>query len=83
MEFFLGHAQEAHEAWHRVLELATGTGRVAIPIAQAGIRIVGLDLHAEMLARAGSEVESLYGDCFGGQFGDTSPEMVWVARLLS
>ena len=82
VEFFLGLAHEAHEAGHPVLELATGTGRVAIPIARAGIRVAGLDLHAEMLARAGSKVEALYGDCFGGQFGDTSPEMVWVARLL-
>lgn len=52
VEFFLGLAHEAHAAGHPVLELATGTGRVAIPIAQAGISIVGLDLHAEMLARA-------------------------------
>ena len=52
VEFFLGLAREAHEAGHSVLELATGTGRVAIPIARAGIRVAGLDLHAEMLARA-------------------------------
>ena len=36
-----------------------------------------------LLVRTGFEVEALYGDCFGGQFEDTSPEMVWVARLLS
>ena len=52
VEFFLGLAHEAHAAGHPVLELASGTGRVAIPIAQAEIRVVGLDLHAEMLARA-------------------------------
>ena len=33
-----------------------------------------------LLARTGFEVEALYGDCFGEEFGDTSPEMVWVAR---
>ena len=52
VEFFLGLAHEAHDAGHPVLELAAGTGRVAILIAKAGIRVVGLDLHAEMLARA-------------------------------
>jgi ubiquinone/menaquinone biosynthesis C-methylase UbiE len=35
-----------------VLELAAGTGRLAIPIAQEGIKIVGLDTSQEMLAAA-------------------------------
>jgi SAM-dependent methyltransferase len=35
-----------------VLELGTGTGRVAIPVAKAGARLVGIDRSAEMLARA-------------------------------
>ncbi len=34
----------------RVLELAIGTGRVAIPMAQRGVRIEGLDASAEMIA---------------------------------
>lgn len=33
-----------------ILELGCGTGRVLIPTARAGIEIVGLDLHAAMLA---------------------------------
>jgi SAM-dependent methyltransferase len=33
-----------------------------------------------LFARAGFEVEALYGDFFGADFTDTSPEMVWVAR---
>ena len=32
-----------------VLELACGTGRAAIPLAQAGHRVVGLDYDAKML----------------------------------
>lgn len=52
VEFFLALAQEAHAAGHAVLELACGTGRVAIPIAEAGVRVVGLDQSAAMLARA-------------------------------
>ncbi len=35
-----------------VLELAVGTGRVAVPLAQAGYRVTGVDLDPRMLARA-------------------------------
>jgi ubiquinone/menaquinone biosynthesis C-methylase UbiE len=35
-----------------VLELGCGTGRIAVPIARAGSRIVGIDRSEEMLARA-------------------------------
>jgi ubiquinone/menaquinone biosynthesis C-methylase UbiE len=35
-----------------VLELGCGTGRIAVPIARAGARIVGIDRSQEMLARA-------------------------------
>jgi SAM-dependent methyltransferase len=36
----------------RVLELGCGTGRVAVPLARAGVDIVGIDRSAPMLARA-------------------------------
>ncbi len=35
-----------------VLELGTGTGRIAIPVARAGARVTGIDLSAPMLQRA-------------------------------
>jgi SAM-dependent methyltransferase len=35
-----------------VLELGCGTGRIAIPLAEAGIRITGLDISQKMLERA-------------------------------
>jgi ubiquinone/menaquinone biosynthesis C-methylase UbiE len=35
-----------------VLELGCGTGRIAVPVARAGARIVGIDRSQEMLARA-------------------------------
>ena len=35
-----------------VLELGCGTGRIAIPVARAGARIIGIDRSEEMLARA-------------------------------
>lgn len=42
----------AQEAAGSVLELGCGTGRVTIPLAQAGIPITGLDVTPGMLARA-------------------------------
>jgi ubiquinone/menaquinone biosynthesis C-methylase UbiE len=35
-----------------VLELGCGTGRIAFPLARAGVEVVGIDRSAEMLARA-------------------------------
>ena len=49
VDFYVGLAREATPP---VLELGCGTGRVAIPIAQAGVEIVGLDRAPAMLARA-------------------------------
>jgi SAM-dependent methyltransferase len=53
-----------------VLELACGTGRLTIPIAQAGLEIVGLDASSSMLshlqikaAAAGIEIPLLEADC--------------------
>jgi ubiquinone/menaquinone biosynthesis C-methylase UbiE len=40
----------------RVLELGSGTGRVAVPIARAGRAIVGIDRSEAMLARARARV---------------------------
>ena len=55
---------------HPVLELACGTGRLTIPIAQAGVDTVGLDISPSMLAHArmkakacGVEIEFVEGDC--------------------
>lgn len=39
-----------------VLELGCGTGRITIPVARAGARIVGIDRSAEMLARGGQRL---------------------------
>jgi SAM-dependent methyltransferase len=36
----------------RVLELGCGTGRIAVPLARAGVPLVGIDRSAEMLAYA-------------------------------
>jgi ubiquinone/menaquinone biosynthesis C-methylase UbiE len=57
---------------HSILEIATGTGRAAIPIAQAGHRVVGVDYAKDMLDLArhkrdavglsDREMRLLYGD---------------------
>ena len=36
-----------------VLELGVGTGRLAVPLAAAGYRVIGVDRDAAMLERAG------------------------------
>src|SRR3982750_829342 len=47
--FFLGQLPKRKQD---ILELAVGTARAAIPIAQAGHRVVGVDYAADMLAIA-------------------------------
>ena len=47
--FFLGQLPRRRQ---RILELAAGTARAAIPLAQAGHRVVGVDYAADMLAVA-------------------------------
>ena len=42
-----------------VLEIACGTGRVTIPIAQEGISVTGLDIVAGMIERARSKAVGL------------------------
>lgn len=52
VEFYTRLALEAHGSGHPVLELACGTGRVTIPVAREGVRVVGLDRSPAMLGRA-------------------------------
>jgi SAM-dependent methyltransferase len=54
VDFYL---EEAHTTRADVLELGCGTGRVLIPVARLGKRIVGVDASAEMLAQARVRVE--------------------------
>lgn len=44
-----------------VLELGCGTGRILVPVAKAGVPIVGIDRSAPMLARARRRVRRLSG----------------------
>lgn len=56
VEFYVAEAKRAQGP---VLELGCGTGRITIPIAEAGIPIVGLDRAPAMLARAHKKIAQL------------------------
>ena len=53
--FYLDAAKSADG---RVLELGCGTGRIAIPIAQSGVEIVGLDFSTAMLERTRKKADA-------------------------
>jgi SAM-dependent methyltransferase len=55
------YQQLAHEVGGAVLELAVGSGRLGIPIALAGQRVVGVDNDPAMLERARAEWERARG----------------------
>ncbi len=64
-----------------LLDVATGSGNVAIAAAQAGAKVTGLDLTPELLevarrrgAEAGLEIEWLQGDAEALPFADDSFE---------
>jgi len=46
LDFYVSLAREAQPP---VVELAAGTGRVSLPIARAGVPIIGIDRSVEML----------------------------------
>jgi SAM-dependent methyltransferase len=41
----------------RVLEIGIGTGRIALPVVEAGCRVIGFDLSADMLHEVGAQLE--------------------------
>lgn len=53
--FYLAAARRARGP---VLELACGTGRLTLPLAKAGLDVVGLDAAAPMIARAGAKARA-------------------------
>src|SRR5436190_9111434 len=85
--FFLGHLPKKRQ---EVLELAVGTGRAAIPISQAGHRVVGVDNNRKMLAEArrkrdavglrDRELELLHGDVLKLNLGR---KFDWVCLLFN
>jgi len=64
------YLKQARELGGEVLELACGTGRITIPLAEAGTKITGLDQEEGMLRQArakaaekGITVDWVQGDC--------------------
>lgn len=55
VEFYV---DQALAAGGPVVELAVGTGRIAVPIAQAGLRVIGVDSSPGMLAKARAAAEA-------------------------
>lgn len=49
LDFYRSFAIEAASRGESVLDIACGTGRVAIPLAKQGIKVVGLDISTPML----------------------------------
>ena len=84
------YVEEAVRSGGPVLELGVGTGRIAVPIAAAGIRVVGVDLSAGMLevAReraelAGVELDLRQGDMRDPPIGEeTFPLVICPFRSL-
>src|SRR3954452_15685819 len=63
---------EAERSGGPVLELGVGTGRIAVPIAAAGIEVIGVDLSAGMLevARERAELAGVQIDLRQGDMRD-------------
>lgn len=59
LSFYVEYARSANG---KILELGCGTGRVLIPVAQAGCDIVGLDLSEPMLARCRKRLQQQPGE---------------------
>jgi SAM-dependent methyltransferase len=83
------YVAEAVHAGGPVLELGVGTGRIAVPTALAGVRIVGVDSSAAMLeiarsyaASAGVEVDLRLGDMRNPPVDGTFPLVTIPFRSL-
>jgi SAM-dependent methyltransferase len=59
--FYAGRAARELPADGEVLEIGTGTGRLAERFIQAGYRVTGIDVSAEMLARAAQRLDAYPG----------------------
>jgi SAM-dependent methyltransferase len=85
------YVEEAVRSGGPVLELGVGTGRVAVPIAAAGVQVVGVDLSAGMLevAREQAELSGVDLDLRHGDMrdppvdvGETFPLVICPFRSL-
>ena len=82
--FILGHLPPPGSA---VIDLACGTGRISLPVAEAGYEVTGVDLHEGMLERArekaaeqGLSVRFLKQDCRALDLPVTAPLIVMAGN---
>jgi len=61
IEFLLNILQDMKSPEPRILEPFCGTGRILIPLAQKGYKVVGMDIAAEMLNHLKDKLEKLDG----------------------
>jgi ubiquinone/menaquinone biosynthesis C-methylase UbiE len=70
----------------RCLEIGVGTGRIALPLARAGVSMVGVDISREMLRRlvgnAGVRPQVVIGDATRLPFGEGDFASVIAAHVL-
>jgi ubiquinone/menaquinone biosynthesis C-methylase UbiE len=52
------YVAEARKAGGPVVELGVGTGRIAVPIAEAGVRVIGVDSSARMIEACRKRAEA-------------------------
>jgi SAM-dependent methyltransferase len=83
------YVEEARRSGGPVVELGVGTGRIAIPIACAGIGVIGVDASEGMLAvareraeLAGATVDLRYGDLRDPPVEGTFPLVICPFRSL-
>jgi 2-polyprenyl-3-methyl-5-hydroxy-6-metoxy-1,4-benzoquinol methylase len=69
----------ARRAGGDVLEIGVGTGRVALELAKAGIRVTGLDLSADMLAIAAEKARRVVLRSSCGSNTATCAASTWLA----
>ncbi len=62
VEYWVGLAREYAGGEGTVLELGCGTGRILIPMAEAGVRVVGVDQSPWMIAKAKEKYDRLSGE---------------------
>jgi SAM-dependent methyltransferase len=67
------YVAEARKAGGPVVELGVGTGRIAIPITEKGVRVIGVDSSVEMLAACRRRAQAAgVDDRFDLRLGDLS-----------
>jgi SAM-dependent methyltransferase len=67
----------------RALELGIGTGRIALPLSERGIRVHGIDLSPQMIARLRAKIDSEQIEVTIGDFATTRvPGLFELAYLV-